>query len=287
MTAAELNRQVFPPSPSRAWVHGLISEAMIAARLGPVRRVIVSYPKSGGTWLNYMLARTAAAGAGREDAGQTIELARLRREVPSVPRIRWTHDGAEIVNEAGRHPDPWPLFAYDRRLAYLGRDVLLLIRDPRDVVVSYYHQATRRSARPLDVGSMSDFIRHPLYGIARVVRFYRIWHANLHVPRRLEIVRYEDLLREGPERLLRVARFLGIPCSLTHAQQAFEQARAETMRELEKKGAIAGMRRFGDEPNALKVRKGRAGGFAEEMSEEDIAFCAEAMSGLPPAFRYG
>lgn len=263
----------------------LAQEAIKFAKFSGARRAIVSYPKSGGTWLNYMLAHTAAASQGKRTE-ETVDLSHLSRTLPGVPRIVWTHDGSEIVNERGDHPDPAPLFSYSGRPSYRARDVLLLIRDPRDITVSYYHQATKRTARPLPVSSMSEFVRHPQYGIARVIRFYEIWQANLDKPRRIEIVRYEDLLSGGPEKLLDVARFLGIPCNRANVEEAFENSRIEKMREKEKSGAIGGMRRFGDDPNALKARKGKAGGYAEELSEDDIRFCDQAMAKLPELFKY-
>lgn len=264
---------------------GMAQEAIKFVKFSMARRTIVSYPKSGGTWLNYMLAQAAAASQGKR-TGETVDLSRLSQTLPDVPRIAWTHDGSEIVNERGDHPDPTPLFSYSGRPAYRGRDVLLLIRDPRDVTVSYYHQATKRTARPLPVSSMSEFVRHPQYGISRVIRFYEIWQANLDKPRRIEIVRYEDLLTGGPEKLLDVARFLGIPCDRADVEEAFENSRIEKMREKEKSGAIEGMRNFGDDPNAMKARKGKAGGYAEELSDEDIGFCEKMMAGLSGLFRY-
>jgi Sulfotransferase domain len=50
---------------------------------------------------------------------------------------------------------------------YRGTKVLYLIRDPRDVVVSCFFQATRR--KKLFRGTLSEFIRSDNYGIRKIV----------------------------------------------------------------------------------------------------------------------
>ena len=54
--------------------------------------------------------------------------------------------------------------------------VLLMVRDPRDVVISGYFQVVRRlHLQTADSMSISDFIRNPRYGIEKSVRFNLDW----------------------------------------------------------------------------------------------------------------
>ena len=98
---------------------------------------------------------------------------------------RFTHDGSS--NTEGR---PWQDLDTDKS-RYHGKKVVYLTRDPRDVVVSCYFQATRRKS--LFHGTISEFIRSDKYGIRKIVAFNRIWHAARNVPEAFLLVRYEDL----------------------------------------------------------------------------------------------
>jgi hypothetical protein len=69
-------------------------------------------------------------------------------------------------------------------------------------------------------------------------------------------------------------------------RQVYDFGAADKMRQLETRGEVDGMRQFGKDPNALKVRKARVGSFREELSEADIDFCNEYLSRLPPEWRY-
>ncbi|MCB1262310.1 MAG: hypothetical protein KDB33_18260, partial [Acidimicrobiales bacterium] len=64
----------------------------MASRLGLRRRVeVVSFPKSGRTWLRMMLGRVLVA---RFDLGDvtTLNLGELAAHDRSIPWIRFTHD---------------------------------------------------------------------------------------------------------------------------------------------------------------------------------------------------
>ena len=138
----------------------------------PAANVIVSFPKSGRTWLRLLVGKALAErhGFAESDMLDTFELTRRAGLPPAV----FSHDGAS--NTEARHL---------RRLSpgksdYAKKRVLLLRRDPRDVVVSCYFQASKR--RDLFTGSLSEFVRHPCYGIDKILRWYRIWEDNVDVP---------------------------------------------------------------------------------------------------------
>lgn len=254
-------------------------------RTDPDITMLVSYPKCGATWLQFMLAEILRRRPGIQERAATVRLTELTARYSGLPRIQWTHDATEIAYENGGRPNPHRTFVYEGRWCYRHRRVVLLLRDPRDVVVSYFHQVTRRSKRPLHFDSISDFVRHPLYGFARIIRFYEIWHANRHVPRELLIIRYEDLLERGVEVLTGLLEFLGAPAAGEVVSEAYEAGRPASLRQLERAGRVDGMRTFGDQPDALKVRKARSGTYLEELSPEDIDFCNKMM--LPFLAEYG
>lgn len=252
----------------------------------PDARFIVSYPKAGITWLRYMLAQLIASSYAVEASGETVDLEEFTTANTGVPSIIDSHDHSEIAIESPRRINPNILFSYTKRIRYKRRNVLFLIRDPRDMVVSYYHQATKRSYHPVAVNDLTHFIRHPVYGMPRIIRFYDIWASNLHALSAYRVLRYEDLQTKGASELYEAAEFLGIDTSTAHAERVYANSTAEKMRHREIRGEISGMRLTRTEPNFLKVRRAKVHGYLEEMTEADQDYCNMLIKAIKPPFRY-
>lgn len=257
-------------------------------RESPRAAYLISYPKCGVTWLKFMLCELINRRYSLGLAKPTIRLDEVAKTSSEIPWLIWTHDHGEVLREDGNRPNPQRLFRYGGRLRYKKNAVLFLIRDPRDVVVSLYHQLTRRSEQAMEFEGMSTFIRDPVYGIKRVTRFYNVWYRQRAVPRRFLVTRYEDLITDGVDELSKVVRFLGISEVSRHLiQEVYDFGGADKMRRLEIRGDVEGMRKFGTDLNALKVRKARVGTFREELSQDDIDFCDEYLAQLPSEWGYG
>lgn len=254
-------------------------------RRRPDTSYLIAYPKTGSTWLRFMLCRILIRAYQLPYDELTVELNRLTRSTAALPDLRWTHDAAAVAKENGERLDPYELQLYGGRRRYARSRVALLVRDPRDVVVSLYHQLTRRMDGALELVSLSQFVRDPLYGFDRVLRFYDIWYHHRHTPRGFYLLRYEDLLEAGGSRLAELTKFFGIPAAAVDVEEVYSGSRAEQMRSLERGGRVRGMRLAGGERDTLKVRKAQAGTYLEEMSPEDIAFCNQRMGVF--ARRYG
>lgn len=264
----------------------LYRDAKAAKNSNPNLTMLVSYPKSGATWLQFMLGQILIRAYDLDTEPLTVRLSELTAKYPALPRIQWTHDGGEIIYEDGTRPDPHRIFMDSTRLRYRRNRVILLVRDPRDIVVSLFHQVTRRSSLPMVYGSLSAFLRDPLYGFARIIRFYRVWYWNRRVPRRLLLVPYERMLENGPRELKRVVDLLKIDAGKQLIQDAYESSAAQKLRNLERNGMVDGMRTFGVHPNEMKVRKAKAGTYREEMTEDDIEYCNRLMAKMPPWYGY-
>ena len=60
-------------------------------------------------------------------------------------------------------------FNYSKRYKYRRAKVIYLVRDPRDVVVSHFHQITKRSENPFFFKLISSFISDEIIGFNRIV----------------------------------------------------------------------------------------------------------------------
>ena len=194
---------------------------------------LVSFPKTGVTWLKLMLTQILIK-TYNLDCGLTVDLNKISLENSQLPKILWTHDDSNIIDETGKMKDVDKIFIYGGCLRYRKNRVILLVRDPRDVVVSHYYQVTQRSDKALEFDSISEFIRHQQYGIHRIIRFYQIWSKNQRVPKDLLIVRYEDMLTDGPAILTKILNFINLKnFDINTLNQVYEDSQADKMRKLE------------------------------------------------------
>ena len=111
---------------------------------------LLSYPKTGRTWLRVMVGQMLAAHFDHPELAH-VELETRMPRFEGVPRILAKHDGMpERKSAVEINPD---------RSEYAGCRVILLVRDLRDTVVSNYFQVTRRE-RSYE-GDLSSFVRWP------------------------------------------------------------------------------------------------------------------------------
>lgn len=232
---------------------------------------IISYPKSGRTWLRVLIGKAVCLRYNLPDA-LMLETDRLTAAA-GLSRTAFTHDYSEILTGL-----PYQALPADRS-EYAGKKVVFIVRDAKDVLVSSYFQATRRTYKYK--GSISDFIRSDKYGIRKVVTFYNIWHANRHVPKEFLLVRYEDMHADPAQALISTLRFIGlseVPQRIV--QEAVNFARFDNMKKMEAAGIFRDAKmRPGDagDEESFKVRKGKVGGYAEYLSEADVRYIDEVV----------
>ena len=89
---------------------------------------------------------------------------------------------------------------------------LFLVRDPRDVVVSYFYQRVKREDRPADLPTeLGPFVRHPDFGVDRILRFLAACqHAVDNDPGPSLVLSYEALHADAAGSLGRVLTFFGV-----------------------------------------------------------------------------
>ena len=218
----------------------------------------------------------------------SINLKYLAKKNTRIPLIIDTHDNSNIVNEDGYRPDPNLMFNDLNKDRFSNKNVLFIVRDPRDVVVSHYHQITKRSKIPMKFDCLSDFIRDPVFGFSRVIAFYEIWFHNQSVPKNFSFIKYEDLLSNGIFSVKSILDFI-LPendISVSIIEKAYNQSSADKMRKKEKANSIEGFSKFGVDIDYLKVRKAVSGSYLNEMSAEDIEFCNRIMEGKMTFLNY-
>lgn len=242
---------------------------------------LISYPKCGRTWLRMLLSRALENHYGAPDVDY-LGGDFLGGNVPGAPRIRVSHDD-----------DPhWktPRGLDRRKRRYRGKKVVLLVRDPRDVVVSMYFERSRRERAYH--GTLSQFLHERRGSLDTILAYYNVWAAARGIPSDLLVVRYEDLRRDTERELLRLLEFLGVrDVAAETVQEAARFASFENMRKMESSGTAESNRlrpRDPNDPESFKTRRGKVGGFVDYLTPEEIEDVERRIrSGLDPSFGYG
>lgn len=233
---------------------------------------LVSFPKTGRTWLIHMINQM--------------------KEISNHPMkhaehfIFNEHDSSEIIIENGFRNNPNDLFKFSERLRYRKGKVLFLVRDPRDVVVSHYYQLTKRAKNPFIFDSMSEFVKDDILGFKRIIHFYNLWFAQKHIPNAFLLLKYEELLENGVESLMKVNLFFNLNILKSDIKKIYLASSANKMRKKEIENKLEGFNDFGKEKNKLKVRNAKIGTFKNELSKEDISYCNSEMKKLNYYFNY-
>eukprot|EP01104_Vermistella_antarctica_P009601 TRINITY_DN2481_c0_g1_i1.p1 TRINITY_DN2481_c0_g1~~TRINITY_DN2481_c0_g1_i1.p1 ORF type:complete len:278 (+),score=41.76 TRINITY_DN2481_c0_g1_i1:687-1520(+) len=268
---------------------------------------VVSFPKSGRTWLRVMLGEffNLHYTLGLEDDKKRLfQVEKLHRWFPQVPEISFTHGSlpsdSNKMKKSGKSFHPYLLSApqivdHDEFRA-LCRDanIIFLSRDPRDVVVSSYYQRTLRepSFRRWKGDGISEYIRDDAGSFKSILAFYNVWWDTArHLAKRSILLRYEDLHEDPIPHFKRLLTFLNVeePAEST-IRSAIEFSSFESMKAMEEKNEFhvkeLKMRKENN-PDSVKVREGRIGGYVGHVQPEDAAWMTSTMKeSLRPVYGY-
>jgi len=213
---------------------------------------LVSYPKSGNTWTRFLIANLLYPERNPDftninelipdpEALSKRHLARLRR-----PRVIKTHQYY--------HPN--------------YKNIICIVRDPRDVAVSEYHFHRKRRVYA-DNFPIEEHVRRFVAGESTL---YGSWGENIAswlatragTPRFL-LLRYEDMIENTVHELRKIAGFMGIEAPVERLTSAVERSTAENMRKLEKEQALAWSSTKETRQDIPFVRAAKAGGWRNEL----------------------
>lgn len=213
---------------------------------------VASYPRSGSTWLRFLLFETLT----RNEAG----FDNVNRVLPDV----------------GMHATATPLLANQGRLIKTHepfraeyKRAIYVVRDVRDVVLSEYayQNALGRIHGTFD-DYLSDFLEGTATGYGSWQEHVRGWldspsaeHGNLLV------VSYRDLRKDTQSQLEQILAFLGVRIERKIIANAIRNNEFQKMRAKEDRNPQLG--KSGDEDRRF-VRKGAVGGWREQLTAEQL-----------------
>jgi hypothetical protein len=254
--------------------------------------VVVSFGKSGRTWLRVMVSHLFRV-MYQLPENAILGFDNFHNLNRAIPKTFFTHDNY-IKDFTGDFHSKAPF--YDKR-------VVLLARDPRDVAVSQYFQWKFR-VKPSKVAinnyppqgsdiSLFDFVMEDNGGSMQAVTDYlNLWAAEAGRVQHFHLLRYEDLRARPHEELRGLLDFMQIDATDAQVAAAVEYSSYENMKKMEGKQQfrLAGgrmMPRDKDNPDSYKVRRAKVGGYRDYFTDEEVAAIDRRLATtLDPMFNY-
>ncbi len=253
--------------------------------------IFASFGKSGRTWVRVMISRYFQLEYKLPD-NILMGFDNYTRLNAAIPKIFFTHDNY-LRGYTGN---------VDSKKDFYDKKTILLVRDPRDVAVSQFHQWKYRM-RPekkamnnypehdADI-SVYDFVKHEGQGLNHIIDFMNAWATELDKIKELLVIRYEDMKARPEQEMRRVVEFLGLEPKDAYLADTAEFASVENLRKKEQENYFwrSGSRvqaKDVNDPNTFKVRKAKVGGYRDYFDDDQVEeFRAMVDSRLLPVFGY-
>lgn len=231
----------------------------------PDDTLLVSYPRSGNTWTRFLIANLL-------HPETEVSFANIEALVP---------DTSSQSNRAlKRTPRPRIIKSHEY-FDHRYQKVIYIVRDPRDVAVSYYN--FQRKYRQIDdTCSLDRFVENFVSG-KMLSADWGTWGENVGSwlaarcknPNFL-LCRYEDMQDDPVRELARVAIFLGIEPVQEVLQRSVERSSADRMRAMEKLQSDNWVATKGRRKDIPFVGVAKSGGWKHTLSGRAIARIEEA-----------
>jgi hypothetical protein len=254
------------------WLKRAIRPVIVRVRyvgLRPEDAILASYPRSGSTWLRFLLLESVT--------GQKAEWKNVNRLIPYVGGHR-------------RIPALLPgnrrfVSTHDSRIGPSKRGVLL-VRDPRDVSLSYFRWRQLRGYE----GDFATFLPSFLDGS---VSFHGSWSDNtrywldssLHRNGGLHVVRFEDLRADPVGGVRKILVFLGATVDDEAIRGAVNENTIARSREKEERAEPADVKHYAS--GGRFVGEGRVGTWQSKLTDEQIQRIEDGVGDLLDRLGYG
>lgn len=234
----------------------------------------ISFPKSGRTWLEVMMAKTYSELTGEkisDTLNKNLKFYKNRFNNKKLPYIEFGHGykNAEIC-----------LGNYFPSNYYKNKKIILLVRDPRDIIISlFYHD--KYFYDNFD-GELNDFVtfnneknaynsKSKRYGINAIINYLNAWIENKKYFKDFKIIFYENMKINTKFELENIFNFLKIEYDDLFIEKIISFGSFENMKKYEKTDELNWYGLKGSGAGA-KIRKGKVGGYKNELNQKNIEF---------------
>jgi hypothetical protein len=208
---------------------------------------IISYPKCGRTWLYKILSLYSL----KINSNNYVKDRKLLKFNNTF--IKFVHDCSD--------PSPYPIKPTKfKNKDLINKKKLMLLRDPREVIVSHWHHLSFREKTYNR--SISEFIDDEYLGVEKIISFYNF--LNSKSLDKSKIITYEKLVKDTFEEVKNILTFLNLEIDENLVKECIEDCSFEKLQKNEIKETK------NTDIKTMKFRKGLSGNFNNDLSEEDL-----------------
>lgn len=184
---------------------------------------LVSYPRSGNTWTRFLVANLL-------HPEREVTFANIESLIPDCEAM-----SSRFLKRVSRPRVIKSHQYFDHRY----QRVLYIVRDPRDVALSYY-DFSRKYRQVADGYPLTSYVSDFVHGRLSSADWgtwgenVASWYHTRNGGRQFLLLRYEDMQHDTMRELAKAARFLGIDAVPERLAAAVERSSAERMRGMEK-----------------------------------------------------
>jgi hypothetical protein len=215
---------------------------------------IVSFPKSGNTWVRFLVANILF---GEEQNVSFLNIEKLSPDIYQHSDAVLSECDSPRVLKSHEYFDP----RYNR--------VILVVRDPRDVAVSQYYFMIKN--RQIDESlSITDFVDKFIN--SETSRFGN-WSENIGswlgaMRQDLCLIRYENIKSDTANSVNKIACFLGKKLTDSQIQNVIEKSSFKSMQSMERVQGKSWKPTKKSRQDIPFVRSGEVGQWQSELPEE-------------------
>ena len=183
--------------------------------------MLVSYPKSGNTWLRFIFANLI------QDS--SVGFSNIEKIVPDIYQTN---------KRAFKRSSYLYVKSHESFITTYNR-VVYVVRDPRDVFLSYFNYHKKIKVLPMDF-SRELYLKMFLTGDIIESEKFGSWSQHLlswyHVSKNENVcfIKYEDLLHDTEKQIKKVVRFFNLDYKEQDIKSAIENSSFRSMKTSEK-----------------------------------------------------
>lgn len=236
---------------------------------------LVSFPRSGNTWTRFLICNLM-------DPDNPVSFAELESRIPEIYDV--------TDRELRAFPRPRIIKSHES-FEPRYKKVIYIVRDPRDVLLSYYEFQLKRRVIT-ESCSLEEFVPRfmdsefePKTGSWR--DHVLSWIATRKDQPNFLLLRYEDMIANTHQESAKIAAFLGLDTSPERTARAVELSSADRMRKLEQEQSGEWKETKNTRQDKPFVRKAAPGGWKSALPEHCVSQLESAWGDVMRLAGYG